>query len=79
MEQAALIELVANKALGYLSYDDAHPNVGWGMSIKTAIELAEKETLAEAARWNSIEALRLNFTDELRQAVSKLVYKERMS
>lgn len=79
MERAALIELVANKAIGYLRYDDANPNVGWGMSISSAIELAEQATLEEAARWNSIEALRLNFTDELRQAVKEVVYKERMS
>lgn len=79
MERDALIKLLASKAIGYLNYDDANPNVGWGMSISSAIELAEQATLEEAARWNSIEALRLNFTDELREAVSKIVYKERMS
>lgn len=68
MERAALIKLLTEKAIGYLKYDDAHPDVGWGMMISTAVELAEKDTLTEAARWNSIEALRLDF-DAVREEV----------
>ncbi len=58
-----LTNLVANKALAYLRYDDAHPDVGMGMWVGTAVDLAEKDVLAEAARWNSLAALALDFKD----------------
>lgn len=61
MEKDKLVALVVDKALAYLRYDDANPDVGWGMMTHTAVELAERDTLNEAARWNSIEALRLDF------------------
>ena len=62
MERSQLITLIADKAMGYLEYDDAHPDVGMGMWIGTAVDLAEQAVLKEAARWNSIEALRLDFS-----------------
>jgi hypothetical protein len=62
MERSLLITLIADKAIGYLEYDDAHPDVGMGMWIGTAVDLAEQDVLEEAARWNSIEALRLDFS-----------------
>jgi hypothetical protein len=63
IERTKLIELVADKALGYLAYDDAHPNVGMGMFTGTAVDLAEQSVLEEAARWNSLAALALDFKD----------------
>jgi hypothetical protein len=61
MEKSTLIKILVEKALAHLRYDDAHPDVGWGMMIHTAVDLAEKDTLEEAARWNTLEALRLDF------------------
>ena len=72
MEHTALVNLLTEKAMGYLRYDDANPNVGWGMSITRAVELAEKATLTEAARWNSIEALRLDFSSVKEEVITKV-------
>ena len=56
-----LINLVAKHAIAHLEYDDDHPNVGMGMFIGTAVTLAEQDVMEEAARWNSIAALSLDF------------------
>ncbi len=69
MEHNMLVDIIFKKAMAQLQYDDAYPDVGMGMSYTEAIELACKETFAEAARWNSIEALGLQFTDELKSDV----------
>lgn len=61
MFDADLVKLLADRAVAFLDYDDDHPDVGMGMSYDTAIELAEKDVYKEAARWNSIEALKLDF------------------
>ncbi len=61
MFDADLVKLIVDKAIDHLEYDDEHPSVGIGMSYDTAIELAEKDVFREAARWNSIEALKLDF------------------
>ena len=71
-----MIRHVAKVAAAHLAYDDANPDVGWGMSISTAIELAERDILAEAARWNSLEAISLDFND-IRPDVIKEVIRMR--
>lgn len=76
MERNDLIKLVADNAIEHLRYDDAHPDVGMGMGFNTAIDLAEKDVYNEAARWNSIEALRLDF-DTIRDDVLSLVKERR--
>ena len=63
MERERLIKLVADNALAHLRYDARNPDVGMGMLPQTAVELAEKDILEEAARWNSLAALSLNFED----------------
>jgi uncharacterized protein (DUF1786 family) len=76
MEQEQLIKLVVSKAIGYLEYDDAHPDVGMGMWVDTAVDLAEKSVFKEAARWNSLQALALNFED-IREEVRERVIMQR--
>lgn len=76
MNQSQLIQLVVDKAVAHLEWDDAHPDVGMGMFISTAVSLAEQSVLKEAARWNSIEALRLDF-DRIREVVTTEVRKKR--
>lgn len=76
MERERLIKLVADNALAHLRYDDRHPDVGWGMAPSKAIELAEKDVLTEAARWNSFAALSLDF-DDIRMEVLNIVVEER--
>ena len=76
MERERLIKLVADNALAHLRYDARNPDVGMGMLPRTAVELAEKDVLAEAARWNSLAALSLNF-DDIRNDVMLEVSKER--
>ena len=56
-----LIELLAKKAIAHLEYDDEHPDVGMGMFVGTAVTLAEQDVLEEAARWNSLASLALDF------------------
>jgi hypothetical protein len=63
MEREQLIELVVERAMAYLRDDDRNPDVGLGMSLLSAIDKAEKNVLQEAARWNSLAALSLNFND----------------
>lgn len=67
-----LIELLAKKAIAHLEYDDDHPDVGFGMFIGTAVDLAERDVFEEATRWNSIAALALNF-EEVRDDVVEVV------
>lgn len=62
MNDQEIARLLTEYALGFLRYDDDHPDVGMGMSIDTALDLAEKQLTAEAARWNSMAALALDFT-----------------
>lgn len=76
MEEPELIELVVKKAIGYLEYDDVNPDVGMGMLISTAIDYAQEDILEEAARWNSLAALKLNFTNDIR-AVAAAAIKEK--
>ena len=77
MTKEQLIDLLVDKAIAHLKYDDAHPDVGMGMFTRTAVDLAEQDVLVEAARWNSLEALRLNFED-VREQVYVKVRQERM-
>ena len=72
IDRKDLIELLARKAIAHLEYDDDHPNVGMGMWIGTAVDLAQNDVMEEAARWNSIAALALNF-DEVREDVIEVV------
>jgi uncharacterized protein (DUF1786 family) len=72
-----LIELIVDKAIGYLEYDDEHPDVGMGMFVSTAMDYAEKDILEEAARWNSLAALKLNFTDDIRATAALIIREKR--
>lgn len=76
MERERLIKLVADYALAHLRENDRSPTIGWGMDPSEAIELAEKDVLEEAARWNSLVALSLNF-DNIRIEVLNIVVEER--
>lgn len=51
MNKTLLIDLIVKKALGYLHYDDQHPDVGMGMSIDTAIRYAKDSILEESKIW----------------------------
>lgn len=61
MDDEQLATLWAKKACALLEYDDAYPDVGMGMFHSTALDLAAEEIFKEAALWNSVEALRLDF------------------
>lgn len=76
MDREQLIELVVGRAMAILQYEDRNPNVGIGMSLLTAIDEAEKSVLQEAARWNSLAALSLNF-DDVRIDVHTILRKRR--
>ena len=52
MNRSELIDLLANRMLGILAYDDAHPEVGMGMFWGHAFELAKDAVQKEAARWD---------------------------
>lgn len=78
MFDADLVKLLADRAIAYLEYDDSNPNVGFGMTINTAIELAEKSVFQEAARWNSLEALKLDF-DYHRETVKANIFRRRVT
>lgn len=69
IEFEALVEILREKAQGYINYDNAYPDVGMGLGYDTAIDMAQEAVYKEAARWNSIEALGLQFTPELRKEV----------
>jgi hypothetical protein len=79
IDDKQLIKLLAERAEGYLDYDDAHPDVGMGMGIWTAITYAEKDVVKEAARWNSMEALALDQArfDRVRERVKQAVNRAR--
>ena len=78
MKEAELIELLTDKAVIFLNEDDRSPDVGWGMSYSKAIDLAFKEVFDEAARWNSLAALQLDLTEDIRdKARIRLAQKRR--
>lgn len=72
-----LAQLLAEKALGYLEYDDAHPDVGMGMFTSTAIEYAKDDIVQEAARWNALAALTVKFTDDIINHATEIIAKKR--
>lgn len=57
-----LINLLVTYAVDQLRYDDLCPDVGMGMSHKHALDIAKKKVIVEAARWNSLAALQIQFT-----------------
>ena len=75
MERERLIKLLVDKSIAHLREDARNPDVGWGMLPQTAVELAEKDILEEAARWKSLAALSLNFED-IRNDVLLVVLKD---
>ena len=70
MDREQLINLVVDYAMLELELqaDDANPDVGMGMGPLSAVRLAEAEVFREAARWNSLAALALDF-DSIRLEV----------
>jgi hypothetical protein len=76
MDRDTLTKLVVERAIRTLKYDDANPDVGMVMFITTAVKLAEESVFEEAARWNSLTALTLDFED-IREDVIKIVGKRR--
>jgi len=62
IDDQELIQRLTEIALGYLDYDDSHPDVGMGMHPGEAIKYAQRDIVCEAARWNSMEALGLDQT-----------------
>jgi hypothetical protein len=62
MDDAELSTMWAERAKAILDYDDAHPDVGMGMFMDTALDIASQQILKEAARWNSMAALQLDFS-----------------
>lgn len=72
-----LIDLLVERALEILDKDDAQPEVGMGMFYSTAVHYAEDSLLKEAARWNALEALAMEFTPEMRRAATDKVSKKR--
>ena len=76
MTRNELIDLVAEYAIIALEADDANPDVGMGMGVRWAVQIAEEQIYKEAVRWNSLAALALNF-DDIREEVVEAVRKVR--
>lgn len=77
IERSALIDLITQYAIAYLNHDDAFPDVGWGMSMSTAIELADQDVMKEATRWNSLAAMALDFNDIRADVLDKVKLRKR--
>lgn len=77
MDNDQLATLWAKKAHALLEYDDAYPDVGMGMFHSTALDLAAEEILEEAARWNSMAALQIDFDGPLRKLAEEKLRKMR--
>jgi hypothetical protein len=78
MTRNELIDLVAEYAIIVFKANDANPDVGMGMGVLRAIQIAEELVYKEAVRWNSLAALALNFDDireEVLEAVRKIRYR----
>lgn len=73
MKQDDIVDLLVEKSIAVLQHDAENPDVGMGMLPFMAIDPAWEDLCREAARWNSLEALRLKLTDEIRdQALTKI-------
>lgn len=70
-----LVKLLADHAVEQLRYDDMFPDVGMGMSHGHALDIAKKKVLVEAARWNALAALQLQFTPAIETAVLEQIRK----
>lgn len=64
-----LIELLVKYATEALDYDNAFPDDGMCMGFGEATARAEKRVLQEAARWNAVAALQIQFTPTIQKAV----------
>jgi hypothetical protein len=51
LTEKEIVDMLVDKAIGFLEYDDDHPDVGMGMFVVSAIDLAAKEVREEAQRW----------------------------
>lgn len=70
MNDAEMIkELWVTKSIAILAADRANPDVGWGMSITDSMDIAKEEIRQEAARWNSMAAIALEFPPDLEKIV----------
>lgn len=68
MNDDTLVKLLADYAVEQLRYDEMFPDVGMGMSHGHALDLAKNKVLVEAARWNSLAALQIQFTTAIEKA-----------
>lgn len=63
MSDELIIASLVEDALCYLKYDDEHPDVGMGMSYRTALHHAEKDVLLAATQWER----NIHITDDIRK------------
>ena len=75
MTRKELIDLVVDYAMLELQADDANPDVGMGMGPLKAVRLAEAEVFREAARWNSLAALALDFNEIRLEVLDTVILK----
>ena len=67
MKATQLFELIVRYAKDELEHDQTHPNIGMGMSVKTAVETACRSVFEEAERWERTIAI----SEPLKKAVVK--------
>ena len=77
MNDDDLVALLVKYAIEELDYDDAYPDVGMGMGIGEALNRAQKKVLQEAARWNAVAALQIQFTPLMEKAATDLIIQRR--
>ena len=53
MKAKQLFDLLVKYTIDQLDYDDAHPNVGMGMGVARAVDIAVKLVTKEAERWDN--------------------------
>ena len=75
MNREELQQLLVDRAIGALEYDDAHPNVGMGMSYITAVRDAKKIVEEESILWG----VPVEVDESLIKEVSEIVYLKRGS
>lgn len=51
LTEKEIVDMLVDKAIDFLEYDDANPDVGMGMWTGTAIDLAANAVREEAQRW----------------------------
>jgi hypothetical protein len=71
IDEKDLVDMLVERAIQLLESDDANPQVGFGLFISTAIEMAAGTLMEEATRWRRNIFISIGMKTTARNIVTK--------